>query len=274
MNPDGFIINTDRKLPLVGFGTWQVTPEHTAQRIVNMAIEAGYRLIDTARIYGNERGVGAAVRGSSVSREDLLVSTKLWNDDQGYDRTIAAYNASLERLGLEYIDLYLIHWPATSRRNDAWRALEALYTDGRIKAAGVSNYTVKHLKDLAEHSTLIPAVNQVEFHPFIFQQQADLLKYCQDKGIQLIGHSPINRVSNETSKAVNELAKQYDKSPQQLVLRWCIQHGVLPLARSFEPDHIKSNLAVDDFEITPSDMDTLDNLSDGRRVTWDPAGMA
>jgi diketogulonate reductase-like aldo/keto reductase len=273
MKTEYFVLNTGRKLPVVGFGTWQITPEHTARRVVAQALQAGYRIIDTARIYGNERGVGQAIRESGIPREDLFVTTKLWNDDQGYDRTLAAFEASLERLGLDYLDLYLIHWPATSRRQDSWRAIERLYGEGRIKAAGVSNYTVPHLQALEAHSELEPAVNQVEFHPFIYRQQRELLAYCKEQGIVVEAYSPLNRISSEANETVQTLADNYHKTPQQIVLRWCVQQGVLPLVRSFDAKHIASNLAITDFALKPADMEILNSISDGRRVTWDPAGM-
>jgi diketogulonate reductase-like aldo/keto reductase len=264
---------TGRPLPVIGFGTWQITPEPTAHRVVAQALQAGYRLIDTARIYGNEAGVGQAIRESSIPRSEIILTTKLWNDDQGYDRTMQAFEGSLERLGLEYVDIYLIHWPATSRRHDSWQAMEELLNTGRIKAAGVSNYTIRHLHDLAEHSKVKPIINQVEFHPFIYKQQAELLDYCQQHGIIVEAYSPLNRISSERHASIQQLADRYERTPQQIILRWCVQHGTIPLVRSFDRAHMASNLAITDFTLQDSDMEILDNLSDGRRVTWDPAGM-
>lgn len=269
-----YVLNTGQKFPVIGFGTWEIASDEDAKSAVLCALEAGYRLIDTARIYGNERGVGDAIRESGLKREEVFVTTKLWNDDQGSSRTRQACLRSLEKLGLDYLDLYLIHWPATSRRHESWQAFEKLQDEGLIRAAGVSNYTVEHLEDLAERSDFIPAVNQVEFHPFIYEQQADLLDYCEEQGIVVEAYSPLSRISQPPRPAViRRVADRYHKTPQQVVLRWCIQHGTLPLARSVNPDHIRSNLEIDDFELDEDAMEAMNSVSDGQRVTWDPAGM-
>jgi diketogulonate reductase-like aldo/keto reductase len=268
-----YTLNTGQQVPALGFGTWEIRPDSAAQAATAAALEAGYRLIDTARIYNNEEGVGQALRESGVPRQELFVTTKVWNDDQGYDQTLKACTESLERLGLDYLDLYLIHWPATKLRHDSWRAMEKLMADGTIKAAGVSNYTVEHLEELLERSELVPAVNQVEFHPFIYEQQVELLDYCEEQGILLEAYSPLSRISGGGNSVVEEIARRYGKSPQQLVLRWCMAHGTLPLPRSRNPEHIAANYSAFDFDIDENDMRSLDSLSDGERVTWDPAGM-
>jgi len=268
-----YTLNNGRRIPAIGFGTWEIRPAEKAKEMVMAALEVGYRIIDTAKIYGNEEGVGAAIRESGIPREDLFITTKLWNDDQGYDRTLQACAGSLEKLGLDYLDLYLIHWPATGKRHDSWRAFEKLYHEGTIKAAGVSNYTVDHLDELQTHSELVPAVNQVEFHPFIYEQQRAVLEYCQQRDILIEAYSPISRLGSVNPPAVQEVAHRVGKSPQQLVLRWAIQQGALPLPRSTNPDHIQSNFEVFDFELTDEDMALLNKISDGERVTWDPAGM-
>jgi diketogulonate reductase-like aldo/keto reductase len=268
-----YTLNTGRTIPAIGFGTWEIGSDDTAKAAVLNAFEAGYRIIDTARIYGNERGVGAAIRQSGLRREDLFITTKLWNDDQGYDRTRAACEASLDKLGLDYLDLYLIHWPATSRRHESWQAFEKLLDEGLIKAAGVSNYTVEHLQQLAERSELTPAVNQVEFHPYIYDEQQEVLEYCRENDILVEAYSPLSRVSRSSRQAIRKLAAEKGTSPQQIVLRWCIQHGTLPLPRSENPAHIASNFDIDTFGLSDEDMAVLDSISDGQRVTWNPAGM-
>jgi methylglyoxal/glyoxal reductase len=259
-------------IPVVGFGTWEIFND-AATEAVSAALDTGYRLIDTAKIYSNEKQVGEAIRNSGIPREDLFVTTKLWNDDQGYDSAFAALDVALNRLGQEYIDLYLIHWPATSRRHDAWRALVELQQSGKTKHIGVSNYTVSHLSQLLEQSETVPEVNQVEFHPFIYEQQSELLAFCKQKGIVVEAYSPLSRVSSENRYEIKEVAAKHSKSEQQVVLRWCIQHGTVPLPRSQNPEHIKANLDVFDFELDDEDMKKLDSLSDGERVTWDPANM-
>jgi diketogulonate reductase-like aldo/keto reductase len=269
---DALPLNTGAAIPQVGFGTWQVSARETKQ-LVLAAIETGYRLIDTARIYGNEAQVGEAIRESAVPREQLFITTKLWNDDQGYDSALRACQASLERLGLDYLDLYLIHWPATPRRHDSWRAFEKLLADGLTRAAGVSNYTVEHLKELQERSDLTPAINQVEFHPFIYNQQRPVLEYCRSLGIVVEAYSPLRRLTGESFPTIDAIADRHGKSAQQVVLRWCIEQGTVPLTRSTKPKHIKSNFDIFDFKLTDQDMRELNSLSDGERVTWDPAGM-
>lgn len=266
-------LNTGRQVPAIGFGTWQIGSDDEARAAVLQALETGYRVIDTARIYGNEAGVGAAIRESGIPRDELFITTKLWNDDQGYDRTLRACQRSLEKLGLDYLDLYLIHWPATSKRHDSWQAFERLYEEGTVKAAGVSNYTVEHLEELAGRSELVPAVNQIEFHPFIYQQQRAVLAYCRRHDILVEAYSPLSRLGRSLRPAIRQIAEQLGKTPQQIILRWCIQHDTLPLPRSENPDHIRSNFDIDDFELSREEMRALDSLSDGQRVTWDPAGM-
>lgn len=266
-------LNTGAAIPAVGFGTWEISSDDAAQQAVVAALQAGYRLIDTAKIYGNEKGVGAAVQASGIPREEIFVTTKLWNDDQGYDSAFAALDTSLQNLGLEYVDLYLIHWPATRHRHDAWRAFEELQKSGKAKNIGVSNYTVDHLSQLLEQSSVVPAVNQVEFHPFIYEQQKKLLEFCGQHGIVVEAYSPLSRLADARSEAIERIAAQTGKSPQQVVLRWCVQHGTVPLPRSSNPEHIKSNLEIFDFELSKDDMEQLDTLSDGERVTWDPADM-
>lgn len=268
-----YILNTSQKIPVIGFGTWEVTPDLVAKEIVGSALELGYRNIDTARIYENERGVGLAIAASHIDRNKLFIASKLWNDDQGYDRTIRACSGALVRLGLDYLDLYLIHWPATTKRIESWRAFEVLLKDGLIQAAGVSNFTVRHLEELCSHSQLVPAVNQIEFHPFIYKQQQRVLNYCQERGIVVEAYCPVHRLVNEQHSIINRIALRYKKSPQQILLRWCLQHGTVPLARSTNRYHIASNLDVFNFELDTSTMEHLNSLSDGVRVTWDPSNM-
>lgn len=261
-------------MPRIGFGTWEITPDDTARKVVREALNAGYRLIDTARIYGNERGVGAAVRESGVARGSIYVTTKLWNDDQGYDRTLRACDKSLEKLGLDYLDSYLIHWPATQKRYESWRAFETLIQNGRIKSAGVSNFTIRHLEELSLRSKLVPAVNQIEFHPFIYTEQKALLAYCKKENIIVEGYSPLNRISHERHVEILRISHAYNKTPQQIVLRWCFQHDVVPIVRSKNREHINSDIAIFNFTLSPDDMHRLDTLSDGVRVTWDPSNMS
>jgi diketogulonate reductase-like aldo/keto reductase len=260
------------KIPAIGFGTWEVNPEMAAQSVVD-AIESGYRLIDTAKIYTNEKEVGEGIRAAGIPREELFITTKLWNDDQGYDSTRRAFDASLEALGLDYLDLYLIHWPATKRRNLSWRAMVDMYNEGLVKSIGVSNFTIRHLEELREDSEDTPLVNQVEFHPYIYEQQKALLNYCYDHKITIEAYSPLARGTRKNDKVVSGIAKSYDKTTAQVLLRWCIQHGTIPLPRSTQKAHIEENFNVFDFELSPEDMLALNVISDGKRVTWDPEEM-
>nr|AIA18107.1 Aldo/keto reductase family [uncultured bacterium] len=268
-----YTLTTGRSVPAIGFGTWKITPDSEAKRCVTEALKAGYRVIDTAKIYGNERGVGEAIRESDIPRDELFVTTKLWNDDQGRHSTIKACQASLDRLGLDYVDLYLIHWPASKRRFASWQDMAELLKQGKIKAAGVSNFTVEHLQELQAMSGLEPAVNQVEFHPYIYEQQNELLSYCKQQNILVEAYSPLSRLGDANTDTIKEIAGRINKTVQQVVLRWCIQHGTLPLPRSTNAEHIQHNFEVFDFQLSDKHMQTLNGLSDGERVTWDPAGM-
>jgi diketogulonate reductase-like aldo/keto reductase len=259
-------------LPAIGFGTWEI-PSRQAAEAVSQALKVGYRLVDTAKIYGNEKAVGAAIKESGIPREEIFVTTKLWNSDQGYDSALKAFDKSLERLGLDYIDLYLIHWPVTSRRQDSWRALSEINKSGRARAVGVSNYTVSHLVDLQAEGLAVPAVNQVEFHPFIYDQQKELLDYCKKYNILIEAYSPLSRLNETNNATIKSVAERAGKTPQQVVLRWCLQHGTLPLPRSTNPEHIRSNLEIFDFELTNKEMLALNSISDGQRVAWDPTNI-
>lgn len=270
---DYIVLSSKHKVPQIGFGTWEITPDLLAEETVLIALKTGYRLIDTAKIYGNERGIGEAIRKSKIDRGTLFITTKVWNDDQGFERTLKACRKSLDGLGLAYLDLYLIHWPATSKWHESWQALEELHNQGLIRAAGVSNFTIRHLEELRAFSQFQPVVNQVEFHPFIYDQQKRLLDYCIRHHILIEAYSPLHRISREHHTVINDIGTRYQKSPQQIIIRWCIQHGTLPLIRSVNPNHIRSNFDVFQFSLDDKDMESLDSLSDGERVTWDPNDM-
>jgi len=264
-------LNTGQLIPATGFGTWQIADGQETQQAVSAALVNGYRLIDTAKLYGNEKSVGSAIRSSGIPREEIFVTTKLWDTDQGYDSALKAFDGSLELLGLDYLDLYLIHWPGGKDRHQSWQALQEIYKSGRSKAVGVSNYTIEHLTQLLETSDLKPAVNQVEFHPFIYAQQKPLLEFCSEQGILIEAYSPLSRGRAIDEPAINEIAKTYRKTPAQILLRWAVQHGVVPLPKSTHAERIKANLDIFDFEISDEDMHSLNSLSTGERVTWDPS---
>lgn len=259
----------------VGLGTWGLNPDTVAQAIVTLALHAGYRLIDTASMYRNEAGVGGAIRGSGVPREEVHITTKLWNTDQGYASGINGFEASLERLGLDYIDLYLIHWPTADkkRRMESWRALEELYGQGRAKAIGVSNYSVAHLEELLGYAKVKPAVNQIEFHPYVYRDQLPIVEFCKDQGIMVQAYSPLSRGSRVRDPHLNVIGQRLGRSNAQILIRWGIQHGVIPLPRSSDERHLEQNINVFDFSLSETDMQLLDRLYDGMRTAPSPSNV-
>ncbi|MGC7095486.1 aldo/keto reductase [Amycolatopsis lurida] len=263
-------LNNGVVMPQLGYGVFQVPDAETAAAVTS-ALEAGYRSIDTATVYGNERGVGQALADSGIKREDLFVTTKLWNSDQGYDQALRAFDASAERLGLDYLDLYLIHWPTPERGLYAgtWRALEKLHADGRVRAIGVSNFQPSHLDELARTSSVVPAVNQVEVHPYL--QQAEVREYDEKHGIATEAWSPLAKGGDLLADpVVRELAGKHDRTPAQVVLRWHLQLGNVVIPKSVTPARIRENLAVFDFTLAEEDLNALATLDRGHRTGPDP----
>ncbi len=254
-------------IPQVGLGVWQMG-RSIAREAVLSALRAGYRHVDTARIYGNEKEVGEAVRASGVPRDEIFVTTKLWNDDQGYDSALRAFDGSLSRLGLDYVDLYLIHWPVQHKRRDSWRALEAIKKSGRARAIGVSNFLVTHLKELLSEASEKPSVNQIEVHPFL--QHRDTRAFCKKHDIVVEAYSPLVRGGRLDDPRIGRVAKQVGKTPAQVLLRWSIQHGMVTLPKSVNPTRQKENAAIFDFELDPNAMADLDALEEGYASGWDP----
>lgn len=263
-------LNTGAEIPVIGFGTWGLQARQGSSAVLE-AFKAGYRLIDTAMIYDNEKEVGEAIRASGLHRKDIFVTTKLWNSYQGYKTALAAFEESLERLGLEYIDLYLIHWPATDKRDESWEALTELYKHGRAKAIGVSNYTIRHLAELAEKSSIIPAVNQIEFHPFLYKDQLEVLEFCKKHKIIVQAYSPLAQAHRINDPLLATIAEGFGKTPSQVMLRWALQHGTIPIPKAAHREHTISNIDVFDFQLTADDMAAIDNLSDGTRTSSDPS---
>ncbi|WP_405633541.1 aldo/keto reductase [Streptomyces sp. NBC_01174] len=256
-------------IPQLGFGVFQV-PDGETTAAVASALEAGYRSIDTAAVYGNEAGVGRALAESGLARDELFVTTKLWNADQGYDATLAAFDTSLAKLGLDHVDLYLIHWPTPARDlyTDTWRALEKLLADGRIRAAGVSNFQPAHLRRLAEESSLVPAVNQIELHPGL--QQSELRAVHAEYGIATEAWSPLAQGALLDEEAIVAVAERHGKTPAQAVLRWHLQLGNIVIPKSVTPARIRQNIDVFDFELSAADMDAIAGLDRGMRTGPDP----
>ncbi|GAA4489982.1 aldo/keto reductase [Rhodococcus olei] len=262
-------LNNGVTMPQLGFGVFQVPDDETAAAVAN-ALEAGYRSIDTAAVYGNERGVGRAVAASGIPREELFVTTKLWNEDQGRDRTLAAFDASLDKLGLDHVDLYLVHWPAPARNLfvETYRTLETILADGRARAIGVSNFQIPHLTQLLERTGITPAVNQVELHPGL--QQAELRAFHAKHGIATEAWSPLAQGAVLTDRAVRTIAEAHRVTPAQVVLRWHLQTGNVVIPKSVTPVRIRQNLDVFGFELTGADMAALAGLDRGLRTGPDP----
>lgn len=263
-----FLLNNGVSLPAPGLGTWQMTGK-VCEKAVIWALDVGYRHIDTAALYGNETEIGNAIRASKIPREELFVTTKLWNSDHANPQK--AFEESLKRLGLEYVDLYLIHWPVP-QRIATWNVLEKLLESGNCKAMGVSNFTIRHLEELLTASTVVPTVNQVEFTPFVYQKE--LLDFCKKNRIVLESYSPLTRGNNLDDAILQQLAEKYGKSAAQIILRWNIQHGVVPLPKSKTPERIKENFDIFDFTISSHDMRKIDKLDRNLRYCWDPNTMA
>jgi diketogulonate reductase-like aldo/keto reductase len=259
-------LNDGVAIPWLGLGVWQAAPGE-AYRAVRAAIEIGYRHIDTAKAYGNEADVGRAVRESGVPRDRIFVTTKLWNADHGYEQAKRACETSLRSLGLDYVDLYLIHWPEQKRR-DSWRALVELREAKKCRSIGVSNFTVRHLDELARESDVVPAVNQVELHPFLTQNA--LRERCAKAGIRVEAYSPLTRGKRLGDKTVVAMAKKYEKTPAQILVRWAIEHGVVVIPKSVHEARIRENAGVFDFSIAADDLAKLDALDEDLRTCWDP----
>ncbi len=259
-------------MPWVGLGVFQVEEGAELVEAVKSAIRFGYRSVDTAAIYGNESGVGQGIREAldenGLSREDLFVTSKVWNADLGYESTLAAYETSLRKLGLDYLDLYLIHWPVAGKYKDAWRALEKLYKEGRVRAIGVSNFQVHHLEDLMAGAEAKPMVNQVEFHPLLSQKE--LRRYTAEQGIQLEAWSPLMQGRLLDHPVLKEIAARHGKSIAQVILRWDLQHGVVTIPKSTKESRIAENGSLFDFELTAGEMAEIDGLNRDERVGPDP----
>lgn len=266
---DKITLNNGVQIPQLGLGVYLTKAGEECINAVTWALEAGYRHIDTAMIYENEREVGEAIRRSNISRDEIFVTTKLWNDDHGYDTAMKAFDNSLQRLGLDYIDLYLIHWPGTSKRKESWKALEKIYEAGRCRAIGVSNYMIKHLKELFSYANVVPTINQVEFNPFLYLNE--LKDYCVKYGIVLEAYSPLARAKKLEDLTVIKMMKKYSKSHSQILIRWAIQQNVVVIPKSAHKFRIIENADVYDFEISNEDMEILNSLDEGFRVSWDPS---
>jgi diketogulonate reductase-like aldo/keto reductase len=262
-------LNNGVEMPIFGLGTYQMQNGRETYQAVLYALQIGYRLIDTAKMYENEKDVGEALRKSGVPREEVFVTTKLWNSDHGYQSTIDACDRSLKALGLSCIDLYLIHWPVGGLRNETWKAMEYLLKTEKCRAIGVSNYMIWHLEELLENSSTIPAVNQVEFSPYLYQK--DLLEFCRSHNIQLEAYSPLTQGHKLNDPKLMAIASKYSKTSAQILIRWALQHQVVVIPKSSRKERIRENSEVFDFSISAEDMKVLDSFNQDLRTSWDPS---
>ncbi|MED3690460.1 aldo/keto reductase [Peribacillus butanolivorans] len=256
------------KMPQLGFGVFKVKNGSETVESVKKAIEVGYRSIDTAAVYENEEGVGKAIRESGISREELFITSKVWNTDQGYETTLQAFDDSLKRLGLEYLDLYLIHWPGKDKYLETWKALEKLYNEGKVKSIGVSNFHVHHLEKLLANSEIKPVVNQIELHPLL--TQVEIRDYCEKHDIKVEAWSPLGRGSLIEEPTINHIAKKHGKSSAQVLIRWHLQHEIVVIPKSITPSRIEENAQVFDFSLSLNEMNQIDALNKNERFGSNP----
>lgn len=266
--PPSLPLRSGGAIPIVGLGVWQSGKGAPTRDAVRAALRVGYRHVDTARIYDNEADVGDGLRASGVDRGEVFVTTKLWNADQGYDSALRAFDASLSRLRLDYVDLYLLHWPVAGKRLDAWRALERLKSEGRARHIGVSNFLVPHLDELAAKAASLPDVNQIEVHPFL--QHREARAWCAARGVVVEAYSPLGHGRFLSDPTVGAVAAQVGRTPAQVLLRWGVQHGMVTLPKSTREARIAENGALFDFTLDDAAMARLDALDRGQATGWDP----
>ena len=266
------VLNNGVEMPWFGLGVFKVEEGPELVEAVKSAIKAGYRSIDTAAIYGNEKAVGEGIRAgieaTGIAREELFITSKVWNADQGYETTIAAYEESLKKLGLDYLDLYLVHWPSEGKYKDTWRALETLYKEKRVRAIGVSNFQIHHLQDVMKDAEIKPMINQVEYHPRLTQKE--LQAFCKEQGIQMEAWSPLMQGQLLDNETLQEIAEKHGKTTAQVILRWDLQNGVITIPKPTKEHRIIANADVFNFELTKEDMEKIDALNQNHRVGPDP----
>jgi diketogulonate reductase-like aldo/keto reductase len=268
------VLNNGIEIPVIGLGVWDMPDGKSTENAVLWAIEAGYRQIDTAKIYNNEREVGNAIRNSGLPRNEIFVTTKLWNDDHGINSALKAIDNSLNLLQMDYVDLYLIHWPfqgwGSSKiedqktRTETWQAMEMIYKSGKAKAIGVANYSIQYLEEIKSHGTIVPAINQIEFHPFWFRKE--LMDYCHQNTIAVTDYCPLVRGRKLYDERITAIAKNYSVSNAQILIRWGLQHGNIVIPKSAHKERIIENMDVFHFELTDQDMNKLDSLNENFAV--------
>lgn len=263
-----FTLSNGVEIPAFGLGVYKVEEGKEVEETVSYAIDLGYRLVDTAAFYDNEEGVGRAIRNSTIPREELFVTTKIWNSDQGYEETLQAFERSFQKLNIDYIDLLLVHWPVKGKYVDTWRALEKLYKEKKVRAIGVSNFTIEYLQDLMAHSTIKPMLNQVELHPKLSQKE--LITFCKEHDIHVQAWSPIARGAVLEEPLLVKLAEKYHKTTAQIILRWHLQNNVLIIPKSTNKERLESNASLYDFKLSKEDMHKIDSLNENKRFGADP----
>jgi diketogulonate reductase-like aldo/keto reductase len=256
------------KMPWFGLGVYKIEEGDKMITLLHHAMELGYRSFDTASLYQNEAGLGKAIQTASIPREELFITSKVWNTDQGYNATLAAFEASIERLGLDYLDLYLIHWPVTNQYKDTWRALEKLYKEQRVRAIGVSNFQIHHLQDVMRDSSVKPMVNQVEYHPKL--TQIELRSFCKQENIQLEAWSPLMRGRLQDNPTLKQIAQNHNKTIAQVILRWDLQNEVVTIPKTTHPSRLLENADIFDFVLTDKEMETIHTLNENQRTGKDP----
>ena len=257
-------LNNGVEIPWVGLGVFLSEPGGKAEQATRWALELGYRHIDTAAIYGNESDVGKAVKSSGIDREEIFITTKVWNADMGYETTLKAFDISRKKLDVDVVDLYLVHWPVKGKYLETWKALEKLYGQGKIRAIGVSNFLIHHLEDLLGQFDVVPAVNQVEFHPFLLQQ--GLLDFDRESGIRHEAWSPITRGQRLDDPLITEIAQKYSRTNAQILLRWDLQLGVVTIPKSIHRERIEENSKIFDFDLAGEDVEKLKRLDEEKRI--------
>jgi methylglyoxal/glyoxal reductase len=260
-------LNNGVEMPMLGLGVYNMHGREAEQAIQN-ALEIGYRLIDTAAMYGNETEVGNAIKKSGLARGEIFLTSKVNNPDQGYDSTLRAFERSLGNLRTEYIDLYLVHWPIRGKRRETWKALEKIYVDGQVRAIGVANYLIPFLEELGTYANIVPAVNQVEFSPYLFLKE--LYHFCKKQDIQLQAYSPLVRGKKFEDPKLVSVARKYGKMPAQIILRWDIELGVSPIPKSVNTQRLKENFNVFDFSLSKEDVALIGNFNENLRLVDDP----
>jgi diketogulonate reductase-like aldo/keto reductase len=264
-------MNNGKKIPQVGFGLWQVKDEKECKGSVKDALAAGYTHFDTAQAYGNEQFLGEVLRENKTKRDEVFITTKIWNANQYWNDLIPSFEESLKKLQMDYVDLLLLHFPVTELRRPAWRKMEEVHKDGRAKSIGVSNYTIGHLEELLKECSIKPAVNQVELH--VFLQQPELVDYCKKNNIVVEAYSPLAHGYGMDDPVFAGIAKKYSKTPAQIMIRWCIEKGTVPLPKSVHKQRIEENLNIFDFELDGEDMAAILKLNRDIRTCWDPTNV-